>query len=241
MVDGIIAVSQEIANDLEQLRVSPDRLTVISSGVEINRFDPKNNETRQEARSSLGLPDSAFVITSVGRLTPMKGFKYLVEAIQMLSDMDSAQLYIIGSGPSKEALEAMLGRTPQIHLLGSQSHDRVRDYLKAADLFVLPSVDRPGETEGTPTVVMEAMATGLPIITTNSGGAKHVVAAIQGVTVVPQRNSRALAEAIFRLAQDSGLRKHVGQLNQERIKSKDWPRIAYDVCQFYEMVIGHAK
>jgi glycosyltransferase involved in cell wall biosynthesis len=237
LVDGLIAVSPAIALDLQSLSVSPRRLTVISSGVELSRFTPPTEENHRKARATLGIPDAAFVLTSVGRLVPMKGFKYLIAAIQMLTDVDSMHLYIIGDGLLKSELEAMAQGTPQIHLLGGQPHDRVRLYLQAADVFVLPSVDRSGETEGTPTAVMEAMATGLPVITTDSGGAKYAIAAIQGLTMVPQCNSRALAEAISQLAKDATARARIGELNRQRAASRDWPRVASAVCQFYESIM----
>ena len=194
LVDGLIAVSPYIASDLQSLRVSPRRLTVISSGVELSRFTPATEESRRKARAILGIPDAAFVITSVGSLTPVKGFKYLIEAVQRLPGTEAVTLLIIGDGPLKAELEAIVRReTPQVHLLGSQPHDRVRLYLHAANLFVLSSIDQPGLIEGTPTAVMEAMATGLPVVTTDSGSAKNVIAAIPGLTLVPQRDSGALA------------------------------------------------
>jgi glycosyltransferase involved in cell wall biosynthesis len=238
LVDGLIAVSPDIASDLQSLRVSPKRLTVISSGVDLSQFTPATEESRRKARATLGIPDAAFVITAVGRLVPMKGFKYMMEAMHMLTDNDSMHLYIIGDGLLKKELEAMAQDTPQIHLLGGQPHDRVRLYLQAADVFVLPSVTRPGETEGTPTAVMEAMATGLPVVTTDSGSAKNVMAVIPGLTLVPQRDSGALASALGRLAKDAAACQHIGACNRERVASRDWPSVAASVSQFYESIMG---
>jgi glycosyltransferase involved in cell wall biosynthesis len=239
LVDGLIAVSPYIASDLQSLRVSPRRLTVISSGVELSQFTPATEESRRKARATLGIPDDAFVITSVGSLTPVKGFKYLLEAVQRLPDTKALMLLIIGHGPLRAELEAIARRgTSQVHLLGSQPHDCVRLYLQAANLFVFSSIDQPGLIEGTPTAVMEAMATGLPVVTTDSGSAKNVIAAIPGLTLVPQRDSGALADAIGRLVQDAAVCQQIGAWNRERVACRDWPSIAASVCQFYESIIG---
>jgi glycosyltransferase involved in cell wall biosynthesis len=114
----------------------------------------------------------------------------------------------------------------------------VRLYLQAANLFVLSSIDQPGLIEGTPTAVMEAMATGLPVLATDSGSAKNVIAAIPGLTLVPQCDSAALANAIGRLVQDAEACQRIGACNRERVASRDWPAIAAAVCQFYERIRG---
>ncbi len=236
MLDGVITVSQEVAADLQAFGVRSDKVAVISSGVEVEQFTPPSTDSRRLARQELGIPGSVFVIVAVGNLNPMKGFRYLIEAVQ-LSQLNYLQVYIIGDGPLRSELGSLAPHVPPVQIVGSVAHDRVRLYLHAADLFVLPSVDLPGKTEGTPTAVIEAMATGLPVITTNSGGAKEVIAAITGVTVVSQHDSKALADAILRIARDSELRKHVGELNRDRVKRRDWPIVASEVCQFYERVI----
>jgi glycosyltransferase involved in cell wall biosynthesis len=239
LVDGLIAVSPYIASDLQSLRVSPRRLTVISSGVELSRFTPATEESRRKARATLGIPDDAFVITSVGSLTPVKGFRYLIEAVQRLPGTKALTLWIIGNGPLRAELEAIARKgTSQVHLLGSQPHDRVQLHLHAANLYVFSSIDQPGVIEGTPTAVMEAMATGLPVVTPDSGSAQHVIMAIPGLTLVPQRDSGALAGAIGRLVQDAAACQRIGACNRERVASRDWPSIATSVCQFYESIMG---
>jgi len=241
MADGIIAVSQDIAQDLENLEVHHSRLAVISSGVELSHFSPVTEQSRHEARRALGISETVFVITSVGRLTRTKGFEHLIKATQILTDMDSIQIYIVGDGPLRPELEFMARGTGNVRLTGSKPHDLVRRYLHAADLFVIPFVDQAGVIEGMPTSVMEAMATGLPVITTDSGGAKYAIEVIPDVTVVSQGDSQALANAILRFAKDSELRKHIGELNRERVMCRDWPRITSDVCQFYERIMTLPK
>jgi glycosyltransferase involved in cell wall biosynthesis len=236
MMDGLIAVSQDIASDIQRFGVHSDHLTVISSGVELDHFMPMTAESRRQTRLALGIPEAACVITSVGRLTPMKGTKYLIAAIQRLKGMADMQCYLIGSGPLQAELAAMAAGVSQIHLVGSQPHDRICSYLHATDVFVLPSIDLPGETEGTPTAVIEAMAIGLPVITTDSGGAQHLITAIKGLTLVPQRDSCALADAMAQLVRDAAARQRIGALNRERVASRDWPHIAAAVCRFYESV-----
>jgi glycosyltransferase involved in cell wall biosynthesis len=237
-VEGIIAVSQDVAKDLRELNVDSDRIAVISSGVELSQFVPITEDSRWLARQRLGISPMDFVIVGVGNLNPVKGFTYLIEALKHLGNLKNLQLFIVGDGALRSELESLAAQVSAVHLLGSTPHDQVQMYLHAADLSVLPSVDLPGKAEGTPTAVMEAMAVGLPIITTDSGGAKSVIEAVQGLTVVQQRDSKALADSILQFAKDSDLRKHVGEANRGRVMCRDWPRIAFDVCQFYERIMA---
>jgi glycosyltransferase involved in cell wall biosynthesis len=234
MVDGVIAVSPDVARDLQALGVDPNRVSIISSGVELDCFAPPTSAARQVAKEALGIPREALVVAAVGNLNPMKGFRYLVEAMRSLSDVDNLQAYIIGDGPLRSELAALADGLPSVHLVGGVPHEQIQMYLYSSDLFVLPSIDLPGKAEGTPTAVMEAMAAGLPVITTDSGGAKYLIEAIPGVTLVPQRDSQALARAILKLAENAEFRKHLGQLNHQRVQERDWSHIAAVVCEVYK-------
>lgn len=234
MVDGVIAVSPDIAMDLNTLGVEHNRVNVISSGVELERFAPPKPAERWIAREELGIPRNAFVVVAVGNLNPMKGFRYLIEAIRSLSYVNNLKAYIIGEGPSRPELTALINGLTSVQLVGSLPNEQIRMFLYASDLFVLPSIDLPGKGEGTPTAVMEAMAVGMPVITTNSGGAKYLIEAIPGVTIVPQRDSQALAKAILKFTENAELRQRLGQLNYQRVQQQDWSFIAAAVCDVYK-------
>lgn len=233
-VDRIIAVSQEVKQDLWALGYPPDRIDVISSGVDTSLFTRPASQERIAARHELGIDLDAFVLIATGRLHPVKGFDYLISAVKNFVAQQKVCLYLLGDGPQKQSLERLIGTNQRIFLVGGVPHERIVKWLHAADLFVLPSVDLPGHVEGTPTAVMEAMAVGLPVVTTDSGGAKKLIATVNGCNVVPQRDSKALAKAILELLQNSELRRHLGQLNWQRVQERDWSRIAAAVCEVYK-------
>jgi glycosyltransferase involved in cell wall biosynthesis len=110
----------------------------------------------------------------------------------------------------------------------------VADYLLASDVFVLPSVDLPSQREGTPTALMEAMAARLPVVVSDSGGSKGLVAEAGGGVVVPQRDEARLADAMERLLRDPELRARLGSANRDFIRGRDWSAICPKVIEVYE-------
>lgn len=231
--DSVIAVSEDIALDLQGIGVNVEKIATISSGVELAYFQPHTKKNRLLARQKLGISYESFVVVSVGNLNPMKGFRYLIESIKYLSALENMQVLIIGDGPLRSELEELAAQVPVVHLVGSVPHEEIITYLHAADIFVLPSVDLPGKAEGTPTAVMEAMATGLPIVISDSGGGKYLIRESQGGIIVPQRNPKALAEAITELAKDDKLRHRMGKANRLLALTKDWRNIAARVVEVY--------
>ena len=238
-VNEIIGVSPEIIKTMERWSIPPERLYTISSGIEFQRF-ARACEEKEIARRNLGIPTSAFVVLGVGRLHPMKGFRYLIEAASTLSEK-SVLVYIVGGGPLESDLRSRVKNTSNVILTGSQPQESVIKYLVAADVFVLPSIDLPGQSEGTPTALMEAMAAGLPVVITDSGGGKYLVRNGENGFVVPQANAPALATAIRRLLENPELRTKMSVMNREIAKSKDWRLIADQVCRVYERAISRNR
>jgi glycosyltransferase involved in cell wall biosynthesis len=178
-------------------------------------------DARALSRAALGVPDSAVLVGSVGNRNPQKGHEYVVEATAIARETQTnLVLRIMGSKspihPNYEAdLQASISRSG----FDSRALDEVPSrlgvsgVLAAFDLFVLGSVPR---SEGLPTVILEAMASGLPVVATNVGGVAELVS--HGVTgyVVPPRDARAFAEPIRLLASDPALRRALGEAGRER-------------------------
>jgi teichuronic acid biosynthesis glycosyltransferase TuaC len=233
-VDRIIAVSQKVRQDLQAVGYPAGRIDVISSGVETSLFAQPTLQEKIAARHDLGIDAVAFVVIATGRLHPVKGFNYLIEAVKSLMVHHKVYFYVLGDGPQRQSLQCLIGTDQRISLVGSVPHAQIPKWLHAADLFVLSSVDLSGQAEGTPTAVMEAMATGLPVVTTDSGGTKDLIATVDGCNVVPQRDSGALARAMLELIENVELRQRLGQLNWQRSQERDWSRIAAAVGEVYK-------
>ena len=156
------------------------------------------------------------LIVAVGRLIAKKGFADLVRACRLLLERGkSFRCAMIGEGPFKEELHeqiAQLGLQGCVELPGTKPQHEIRKSLAAGSAFVLPSViDPEGGMDNLPTVIMEAMAAGLPVISTAIGGIPEMVIQNETGFLVPPGDVAALAGAIERLFDESGLARRLGE------------------------------
>ncbi len=170
LVDACVAVTPALAALARtNHECNPALLRVIPNGIDMARFAPRA-EARSRIRASLGIPEQAWVVGTVGRLAPEKDQALLIEAMAPLLDA-RRHLVIVGDGPERQALvkhaQATL-RGEFVHLTGACSN--VHEMLAAFDVFVLTS-----KTEGLPLVLLEAMATELPVVSTAVGGIPDVI------------------------------------------------------------------
>lgn len=176
---GVIAVSQALADKAVALGVDPARVHVLYNGVEQNLFAPGS---RRGARAKLGLPQDERLLLYVGNLKDTKGCLDLLEALpRVLLTHPDARLLYVGTGPCREALQqraAALGCGDRVQLIGAVEHYALGDWFRAADLLCLPS-----HNEGVPNVVLEAMACGTPVVATRVGGIPEVLPDHAGILV----------------------------------------------------------
>jgi glycosyltransferase involved in cell wall biosynthesis len=231
----IIAVSGAIRCQLEKLGVPPEQVAVMSSGVDTRRFAPMPREAQRLVRSRFGLPVEGPIVAATGRLHPVKGFQHLVAASHRLRSVaPSAVVAIAGDGPQRERLEAMARAAPTVRLLGRLDADGVADLLRAADLFVLPSLELPGQREGTPTSIMEAMAAGLPIVATRTGGIPELVQDGRNGLIVPPADPEALAEAMAALLGSPEMLERIGTHNRADVADRDWRVVVRQIGSIYD-------
>ena len=233
-ITKIICVSDEIKQDFLSMGVEPDKISVISSGIYLDEFKNVDENKIIALRNQYSEP----IIISVGVLRVNKGFKYLIKAFKSVKEkFNAAILLIIGDGPDRNKLEARTKNIDSIYFLGRQEHDKVIEYLKAADIFVLAAISTYNDREGTSTVIMEAMAAGLPVITTKVGGNPYLIKdRINGFLVSPGDSSE-LAEAIIKLIINREIFQKMSTQNLEEIKQKDWSVIADKINAIYQSIL----
>lgn len=180
-----VAPSQPLVQSLVDLGAPPAYSHHIPNGVDRRTFKPRD---RGQARMALGLSTEDRVVVFVGRLTREKGVGELLRAH---ASMRNFKLALIGDGPMRAALDSKSLAAGQLLAPGPQPLPRVADWMAAADVVTLPSW-----SEGTPNVVLEALAAGRPVVASNVGGIPDVV--LQGETglLVPPRDASALADAL---------------------------------------------
>ncbi len=179
--DRVIAVSEELAALARNYGVPADRITVIENGVDVRRFVPIDP---QKARVELGLTGRSPIVTSVGHLIPRKGFHRLLEVLPVLrAKYPQLLLCIVGGAAADDpyarklhALVAEHGLEDTVRFAGARPPSELSAWLSAADLFVLASA-----REGCPNVVLEAMACGVPVVSTRVGEVDRIVPAHAGL------------------------------------------------------------
>lgn len=160
-------------------------------------------------------------LVSVGRLVEKKGFPFLIEACRLLKDRGRRfRCVIIGTGEREKQLRDMIASlelSDTVSLWGAQSHEAVVETIAAYSIMVLPCiVGEDGNRDALPTVLLEAMALGRPVVSTDLEGVTEIVDHGETGFLAPQRDSAALAEAIDRLLLDPRLRESFGRAGREK-------------------------
>jgi glycosyltransferase involved in cell wall biosynthesis len=214
-------------------------VTVVPYGVDTEKFQP-DPESRRRQHAAFGIPQSKMLIAAAGRLVSKKGFEYLIDALPRVPD---AVLVLAGEGSLRESLQqraSAAGVHERVRFLGDRTQDEVAALFSGADVIVAPSIrDQAGNVDGLPNVVMEALASGTPLVTTAAGGIGAVVE--DGVTaiVVPERNADAIASAIVHLRVDRGLGEAIGEAARRLVEQRfGWDRTAEQFERAYDRALA---
>lgn len=203
--DSVIAVSEAVRKGLIDNGIAPEKVITIHSAVDLTRF------ARGQDTAAPG-----WVVGTIAHLAEHKGHKYLFEAAQeILAKIPDVKFLVAGDGEMRIPLEAMvqaLGLSEHVTFLGFQ--DDVARVLSQCTITVLPSISG----EGSPGVIKESMAAGVPPIATDVGGSTEIIKS--GVTglIVPAMDSKALAGAIITLLTNEGLRKKMSEAGVRQIE-----------------------
>jgi glycosyltransferase involved in cell wall biosynthesis len=189
---AVFSVAYDLQEKIVALGIERDRICVIPNGADHAEFCPRD---RTAVRANLGLPLQKKIVLFVGNLVDVKGLPYLIEAAAVLSRNRNDLLFLIlGDGPQKERLHELILQhrlQGEVCLLGSKLHDDIPYWMSACDAFCLPSL-----SEGCPTVVIEALASGRPVVGTEVGDVPRLLKMpTTGYTVRPG-DGKALADAI---------------------------------------------
>jgi glycosyltransferase involved in cell wall biosynthesis len=237
--NALIAVSQYTKKELTEFyNISEEKIHVIYNGVDIQKFKPLSRN-KTELRRELGLaPSDRKMILFVGRLYSRKGLPTLLQAAQVVvKDFRNTQFVISGGGfkQNEEKLRKLatqLGIEDNVSFVGYFPDEKLPDLYAAADVFVLPAL-----YENFPFAILEAMSTGLPVVSTRVGGIPELIVDKHSGLLIEPYDHEQLADAIIRLLQDSNFAEELGRKARQLVEEKfAWPLVTRQVIDAYQKV-----
>ena len=229
IADHIICYTAIEKENIEKLGIDHKKISVIHNGVDTTLFTPRDSEKKTDRKQILW----------VGRYIPGKGVEYLTEAFSRVREkIPGAHLVLVGEGPEKTAIEE---RIRKLHINGSVTmidyldNEKIPGIYKDSDIFVLPSL-----MEGVPRTILEAMACGVPVVTTDL---PHLVDIIDGAgLVVPSKDPAVLSEAILTILEDPSLAETMSQRARTKIEQEySWEDTVGKTLALYGAVIASRR
>ena len=233
----VFSVSDSLRRLAIELGVAADKTEVVGNGVDLERFNPVD---RAAARSRYGLPENAQVLVSVGALVERKGMHRVIDCLPALLKQHADLHYLIVGGASPEGDNrtelteqvVQLGLSERVHLLGALSPEELKWPLSAADVFVLAT-----RNEGWANVFLEAMACGLPVVSTDVGGNAEVVCCDELGSIVPFGDALALQQALGVALSKEWNRPAI----IEYAKANQWHKRVSQLLRAFDGLIDHAS
>jgi glycosyltransferase involved in cell wall biosynthesis len=222
---ALVSVSAALCEPLRRLGAPDEKISVLRNGVDLKLFAPGD---RTALRAELKLKGP--LLLSVGHLVADKGHHFVIEALAQLPQM---HLAVVGAGPMREelhALAARLGVRERVAWVDNVEQATLVKYYGAADMLVLAS-----RAEGMPNVLLESMACGTPVISTDVGGAGEVVTSAEAGVLLPQRTATAIVAAVRALSQKplaaASVRRHAEHFS--------WTATTEGLLALFERVSAH--
>ena len=237
-IDHLIAVAESVRWVMIAEGIAPERVSVIHSGIDLSRFGAPADRAWLERET--GVPQRAVLVGCVGHLAPHKGHGILLAAVeQALAVIPNLHVLVIGEGAERRALTEAADRTA---LRGRVTFTGFRQdiprLMASLDLLVLPSLSG----EGSPAVIKEAMACGVPVVATDLDGIREVVEEGREALLVPPGDPDRLAKAIVRACQDPAVRGALAAAGRARVQEFSADRMVERSLEIYAKVVAqHAR
>ena len=231
----MVTVSHASLDQLRSKGVPSERVKVIHNAVPTGYGVEMHDSSQTDAlRSSLGIPVGQKVILSIGRLSKEKDQVSLVEAMSELRGSLSPYLVILGEGPEHKTIvekTRLLGLTDKVILTGQQDH--IGAFYSLADVVVISS-----RSEGSPNVLLEALAAGAPLVATSVGGIPEMVKDGEHALLVPHGNPRQMANSINRILSDADLARSLVERGKALVRTRFSPaERVQTLAEMYERIL----
>jgi len=241
--DVLTGCSPELVDRVCALGFDRQRARVIPYGVDGELFSPDAGR-EQDWRRRLGIPDEAPMVLSVGRMATKKGYQVLLEGLDELMARDPrVHLVLAGAGDRLEEFrQGAAAHASRVHFPGAVLRDTLPELFRAADLFCLPAVHDPkGNVDGLPNVILEAMASGLPVVATDVSGIPLAITDGVHGRLVPEQDSGALIAALLELLADPEGARSMGAAGRDKaLDELSWDAVAGRYRAAYELGLARA-
>jgi glycosyltransferase involved in cell wall biosynthesis len=252
--------SPELVDRVCALGFDPARSRVIPYGVDSDLFapdpqsdsgpDPQSDSgsdvgQRNHWRQRLNIPSDAPMIVSVGRMATKKGYQVLMPGLgDFFARCPRAHVVLAGAGDRLEEFRQAAAAWPtQVHFPGAVLRDTIADLYRAADIFVLPAVHDPqGNVDGLPNVILEAMASGLPVVTTPISGIPLAITEGENGRLVPEGETAPLIDALVDLVAAPATARAMGRAGREKARRElSWDAVAARYRAAYGLVLSDTE
>jgi glycosyltransferase involved in cell wall biosynthesis len=241
----LVALTESVRSEYLHMGVPGDMIKVIPNGVDLKRFKSSNSD-RQKVRNEFGIKHDEYLILTTGRYHVKKGFETIPATAKILMEKGYRfRWLIIGNGTEQLEskvkkyqvqdviiLKPAIGIEPKVLDSSRLPSNKMIELYKSADIFVMPSLL---ETFGM--VLIEAMAAGLPVVTTEAPGCRDVVKHEFNGLIAERRNPVSLAANIERMLIDGQLRLKLLNNTQAILPQYDWPKVADQYEELYRQII----
>jgi glycosyltransferase involved in cell wall biosynthesis len=256
--DHVITVSEQQRQTLLSKGFAPDKVSVVRPGIPYlaaGQHGPVTQEQKRKAKARWGLPEDTFVITAVGRLSTEKRFDLFIETCALVAEkLPEAMFMLVGGGKQEANLKELASRLGLIECQSTEISDNSKLRIKnsklvftgltrdmesvysATDLLMLTS-----DTEGTPHVLLEAMGSGIPVVSTAVGGVPEFITSGAHGLLVPPGDKQALAEAAIRIHDDAALKDRLIAGGSELAAQFTVERMVEGVEEVYRKVMRSEK
>jgi colanic acid/amylovoran biosynthesis glycosyltransferase len=229
ITDIITVLSERMKKELTEVGCSEQKIAIQPLPVDMDMFGFKPRSKTE---------DEKYKLLTVARFDEQKGLRYAVDAIAELTDDYDLSYTIAGDGPLFDDIQARIrdhGIEDSVELLGWLDSDQVQEVMDDAHVFLLPSVTAPdGAKEGTPTVLVEAQAAGLPVVSTYHAGIPEIVEDGESGILVPEKDIDALVTAIKNVLDAPNRWASMGKNGRERIEERhSIPAVVNDLETLY--------
>lgn len=241
---GIVAISDLQKKELSEVfRIAPkNKINVIQLGFDLNPFHENLEEKRKLTRSTYDLSDDSLAIAIVGRLAPIKNHNLFLEGIKLVQQATKQKLvfFIVGDGDQKSAIEekiTALKSEMEIDIRMTSWIKDIKTFNAGMDVICLTS-----DNEGTPVSLIEAQACNIPIVSTDVGGVRDIVAESETGYIVPKNDVNAFAEKLLLLTEDKNNRERMSQNGWSFVRDKfHYTRLVNDMEKYYLNLLEKTK